>query len=133
MDLESGASLLKGECVYFITDGQAVKIGKTKYHPCSRLAQLQTGNPRELKLITVAYTNPQIYGMEIESFFHSVFRDHRIRGEWYDYDVMNELIDASSPLQDNAHWRKIELTTFWAGYLSEIWIKLLISKKISVN
>jgi hypothetical protein len=65
-----------GEIVYAITDGTAVKIGKcVGQHPRERLAELQTGNPRQLLL--VAYTHGK------ESVWHRVLARDRVRGEWF--------------------------------------------------
>lgn len=55
--------------IYFITqDNEYVKIGKTTNNPESRLNELQTGNPVELKLWV------SIPGdIEEERYLHSVF------------------------------------------------------------
>lgn len=62
--------------VYAITDGTAVKLGKSADHPTLRLATLQTGNPRRLRL--VAYT----IGLK-EQVVHKLFRRDRLLGEWF--------------------------------------------------
>src|SRR5262245_44306317 len=46
--------VLNSTLLYAITDGLAVKVGKSDGHPVMRLRTLQTGNPRELQLL--AYT-----------------------------------------------------------------------------
>lgn len=63
--------------VYFITDGEAVKIGKAN-NPKSRLAGLQTSHHKPLRFIA---TMPG--GSELERELHRVFSRFRIRGEWF--------------------------------------------------
>lgn len=61
--------------VYFISDETAIKIGKSD-NPLTRLSSLQTGNPRELKLLG---SSPLLE----ESDVHLKFNEYRIRGEWF--------------------------------------------------
>lgn len=61
--------------VYAISDGSAIKIGKTDGHPIQRLRSLQTGNPRPLRLL--AYTQGQ------ERLLHTYFSQEAIHGEWF--------------------------------------------------
>jgi len=63
--------------VYFISDGTAIKIGKTD-NPKGRLQSLQVGNPRELFLLG---TSPLLTEEEV----HTLFKNIRIRGEWFEY------------------------------------------------
>lgn len=67
--------------IYFVTDGEYVKIGFSDDNDgvSQRVSALQTGNARRLSLIA---TIPG--GIEEESILHSVFRDLRVRGEWFD-------------------------------------------------
>jgi len=62
--------------VYFISDGNAVKIG-TSDDPIRRLRDLQTGNPRLLDLLGISR-------LQTESEFHEIFKDYHLRGEWYE-------------------------------------------------
>lgn len=67
--------------VYIIQDGQFFKIGSTKNNPHKRLAELQTGNPRELRMHYWArlsnYKGWEIHLHErLSEFGH-------IRGEWF--------------------------------------------------
>lgn len=68
--------LNRGTLVYAITDGQAVKLGKSDGDPRVRLASLQTGNARVLQL--VAYTS----GLT-ERQVHRRYHRSRGRGEWF--------------------------------------------------
>jgi len=72
--------------LYFISDGEYLKIGKTK-HPKKRLANLQVGNPRELKIIGCFEVTDAIEENlceHPETFFHTLLKDYRESGEWFD-------------------------------------------------
>lgn len=77
--------------VYFIhedNDLSMFKIGKTECHPADRMEQLQTGNPRKLRIYRwIEVTN---HG-RVEEYLHTRFQDVHIRGEWF-YTTA-ELID----------------------------------------
>lgn len=65
--------------IYFITDGEYVKIGFTdKDDVQQRLSTLQTGNARELTLLGTMQG-----GRESEMLLHQVFSSLRVRGEWF--------------------------------------------------
>jgi hypothetical protein len=65
-----------GSYTYAISDGTAVKIGRSAAHPICRLAALQVGNPRELRLVawSVSVT---------EGEAHRRLHRWRLRGEWF--------------------------------------------------
>lgn len=67
-----------GMTIYFISDGEHLKIGYTKGSAQKRLTQLQTGNSRALQLVA---TMPG--GMETESELHNHFSPYRLTGEWF--------------------------------------------------
>lgn len=66
--------------IYFIQAGKngPIKIGHTESDIASRMAQLQTGCPYELKLLWTIHGN-----QEKEAEIHSDFEEERIRGEWF--------------------------------------------------
>ncbi len=64
-------------CVYFITDGVAIKIGYTTYFD-NRFRQLQAANHVKLEILAVL---PGKH--EDEKAFHRRFSHLRIRGEWF--------------------------------------------------
>lgn len=67
--------------VYFITDGEFIKIGVAK-DAQSRLKELQTGNPKELFILkTIEYDDGEVYYQE--SMFHKKFARSRAVGEWF--------------------------------------------------
>jgi len=76
--------------IYFITDGEFVKIGIAN-NPIERLLTLQIGNARELKpLFTIpiykrlSYFRDNYVANDLELFLHKGFGDNHIRGEWFD-------------------------------------------------
>ncbi len=77
--------------VYFIHEDRILdtfKIGKTENHPADRMDQLQTGNPRKLRL----YRWIQIENHSTaEEYLHVVFHESHIRGEWF--HITTDLID----------------------------------------
>lgn len=77
--------------VYFAYIGEAspvyIKIGFSKYDPNKRLKNLQTGCPFPIKLLGFV-----IGRMSQEEELHSVLKDYRIQGEWFDYSDYVERI-----------------------------------------
>lgn len=67
-----------GDGLYFIQEGEdgPIKIGRGEAE--GRMKALQTGNPRELR-VRAAVPNEGY----TEIFWHAVFKDARIRGEWF--------------------------------------------------
>jgi hypothetical protein len=61
---------------YAVTDGTAVKVGKSDQHPKDRLSDLQTGNPRPLLLL--AYTTKLT-----EAQVKERLAGEHLRGEWF--------------------------------------------------
>lgn len=81
---EYGIQYLHGRVagfVYFISDGEYVKIGKGL--PNARIKQMQTGNAREL---TVLFTIPvgQHMSGAAEYLMHQLFKPWHVRREWFD-------------------------------------------------
>jgi hypothetical protein len=79
--------------VYFLGDGELgspqtyIKIGKSQ-DPVSRMATLQTGNPRRLRIFTAIkerlVDTPTGEISLDESYFHNLFRFERIdSSEWF--------------------------------------------------
>lgn len=69
--------------VYCISDGTALKIGKTSNHPSNRVAELQTGNPRLLKLLAYVEADNVVVA-ELE--MHRKFSHLNVLGEWFSHD-----------------------------------------------
>ena len=62
--------------MYAISDGVAVKVGKSAAHPMTRLRELQVGNPNVLELLAYSVTTT-------EAAAHRRLAGSRIRGEWF--------------------------------------------------
>lgn len=78
-------------CVYFITDGNYIKIGIAASIP-SRVKQLQTGNPNKLSVMYLIDAKTQIEALRIEQKYHKFFEDKKKLGEWFDItdkDLLN--------------------------------------------
>lgn len=79
--------------IYLISDGQYTKIGATTYNPEKRRNELQTGNPRCLKILGTYITKNRFIQ---EQKLHNDFSHKNILGEWFDltdYDV-SEILDS---------------------------------------
>lgn len=72
--------------IYFLSDGEYIKIGYTKQDVYSRINSLQTGNAREL-----VYLGEIPGNIEVESNLHNRFKHLRVKGEWFKKDI--ELIE----------------------------------------
>lgn len=72
-------------CVYFVTDGQYIKIGVAASLP-NRIKQLQTGNPRRIKAIYVIKADTQRDSLRIENELHKAFKNNHILGEWFELE-----------------------------------------------
>lgn len=83
----------EGENVYFISDGDFVKIGKTTHSPLVRLSSLQTGNPRALMLLGVAFFGNGLDGTTLEWWLHGLLKEHCVRGEWFSLGALDALKD----------------------------------------
>lgn len=70
--------------VYFVSDGTAVKIGKTTGTVDGRVKELQTGNPRKISVLFAIPVKTESGAYDIENHFHLAFQDYRLSGEWFD-------------------------------------------------
>lgn len=69
-------------CVYFISDGEFIKIGVAASLP-NRIKQLQTGNPRKLSAMFIIETETQREALKIENDLHKYFSEKQCVGEWF--------------------------------------------------
>lgn len=70
--------------VYFIQQGHgAIKIGMSD-EPESRLAELQTGAPRKLRILLKIPFSSRREAFEFERTMHELFSEFRLSGEWFD-------------------------------------------------
>jgi hypothetical protein len=77
--------------VYCISDGTAMKLGKSADHPQNRLKGLQTGNPRMLSLMGFKQVPDRTAA---EAALHAKYHDTNILGEWFDFDkrILKEFV-----------------------------------------
>jgi hypothetical protein len=71
-----------GSNVYFISDGEFIKIGKAN-NVERRLKELQTGNPKELKILRIIKCTDEYAAYELETFLHSMLHSVNSIGEWF--------------------------------------------------
>ena len=104
----------KKSCVYLIEDNcnEVYKIGVTRRNVYTRLKQLQTGNPNELKLIDFFETD---YPFRLESLLHNKYKLQQAFNEWYyisKEDINNFLEDCKfyndmiEVMKDNIYFGK---------------------------
>lgn len=73
------------DCVYFITDGDFIKIGIASDLD-RRVRQLQTGNPRLLTVMAVIKCRSMDEARDLETFLHRSLSDLNILNEWFVFD-----------------------------------------------
>jgi len=71
--------------VYFISDGEYIKIGKA-VDPYRRLAEIQTGNPRRCSVVSMIPCYSSSAAHELERFLHNCYRSKSTVGEWFDIE-----------------------------------------------
>ena len=88
---------MAGVCLYLICGHgreneplRPVKIGIAA-NPESRIASLQTGSPRPLKILTYFDTPNREIAKKFESAFHKHYEAQRLAGEWFDIDPIEAL------------------------------------------
>ena len=69
--------------VYYISDGQFVKIGKAN-NVESRLCTLQCGNVRDLKVLAIIPCKDNKSATSVEGSLHAFYYKYRVCREWYD-------------------------------------------------
>ncbi len=74
--------------IYFITDGENIKIGRSK-NVEQRIKQLQTSNSINLKLLYYLETEDVTF----ETHVHNVCQRFRVKGEWFKPEAINHLIN----------------------------------------
>ena len=79
----------KEEFVYFIqsVNGGPIKIGYAE-NVNTRLNELQIGNPEELQVIKTIRG-----GRDVETTIHEAFKQYRLRGEWFNAEIYNEVLE----------------------------------------
>jgi predicted SpoU family rRNA methylase len=77
--------------IYVIAPAEAtvVKIGYTINKPSFRLGNLQVGNPEQLVVRWAGEGDERL-----ERHLHAVFKDYRLRGEWFDLSTFGDPVQA---------------------------------------
>lgn len=70
-------------------ESAVVKIGYTTNKPSFRLGNLQVGNPEQLVVRWAGEGDEQL-----ERHLHAVFKDYRLRGEWFDLSSFADPVQA---------------------------------------
>lgn len=72
--------------VYLIQSGirksDPVKVGMSK-HPEKRIKQLQTGNPKDLRILLIIKCESSSKAFLVEKSLHSILASTNIKNEWY--------------------------------------------------
>ena len=69
--------------VYFVSDGEYIKIGKAT-SPRNRLNGIQTGNPRKVEIIAMIPCESDRSAHDLERKLHWYYQEYRAAGEWFD-------------------------------------------------
>jgi hypothetical protein len=84
-------------CLYLICgEGRSseplrpIKIGIAS-NPEKRIASIQTGSPRRLKILTYFDTPNRDIAKKFETAFHNHYQAKRLAGEWFDVDPIEAL------------------------------------------
>lgn len=101
--------------IYFITDGEYVKIGVTT-DLNKRLRGLQTGNPRRLKVL---YSFTTDWPYTVESKLHKKYENKNVGNEWF--DILDDF-----PLYKDKYLRPIDIETILGA--SHTFVNKLINK-----
>lgn len=86
-----------GAYVYFMSDGQYLKIGKAKDYK-KRLSHIQIANARTIKIQYLIPVKDETCAFKIEGFLHRAYMSYQMNGEWY--DIMGKL--------QKIFWRKYD-------------------------
>lgn len=75
--------------VYFIGDGEAMKIGVSKVVE-NRVKSIQTGNPRKVRILWVMKP-VSMNAYDAEASLHRRLSEYRLEGEWFALDGFRSL------------------------------------------
>jgi hypothetical protein len=81
--------------VYFISSGDAVKIGVAK-NPEARLRDLQVGNANQLEILATISGA----GRHEEDSLHKLFEPFRLRGEWFQIQPILRWLEGEREVPD---------------------------------
>lgn len=79
--------------LYFMDNGQAIKIGISK-NPKKRRNQIQCNSHLPLKILrTISVAYYRHLAENVEKKAHKFFRKHRIKGEWFSREIIEQIDD----------------------------------------
>lgn len=61
-------------------DGKIYKIGVTQKNISERIKELDTGNPKKMRVVSEYITE---YPYKVETFLHHVYDSKQVKGEWF--------------------------------------------------
>lgn len=92
-EIDSSKGTARGS-IYFVqaVDGGPIKIGFSR-NPEHRLRGLQTGSPKELRIIALIPNKTR----QLEREFHQHLAEHRMSGEWFeDHNEVYKIVGKAS-------------------------------------
>ena len=113
--------------VYIITDGLAVKIGKSN-NPKKRIDQIQSGNPRHIVVLQIIETDDMDRAELSLHFWYRIFRGN---GEWFDLlplfgldqsDCIERALGAEKVIYDYSYSANLSTDSFETD-IAKIWIR----------
>lgn len=113
LDDETGDSI-----VYFVRSTSFMKIGHTREGLRERLRSLQTGNPHRLEVVATMPGGPTD-----ERHLHTSLSTFRVRGEWFDA----EIVECALELADD---KTAEAVARAAGELLSLALLLLWAQEV---
>jgi hypothetical protein len=92
--------------IYFVKDTftQAIKIGYSR-KPTQRIGTIQTGNPHKLMLLGTVPGTPAD-----EDSFHGKFAHHRLQGEWFNGEIIEEVLAIISEHKERREIKRNAMT-----------------------
>lgn len=86
--------------VYFIKGQRGnIKIGVSR-NPQERLDALQVGHAAKLKILEQFPFESRMQAFDMEAQLHRRYRRHRLRGEWFKYDMYLEFTGRLAKIQE---------------------------------
>jgi hypothetical protein len=125
------ASEKKAQKTYFIYDGEYIKIGRAR-SPRHRLKELQTGNPRELRLLVILPTDR-------EAEYHKRFSHLRVKGtEWHTpaEEIWHEVVSLQQAEEASSSAREAEIALMdekrWGLFCAKV-EKIIRNRRLKHN
>lgn len=109
--------------VYFIKGQRGnIKIGVSQ-NPQKRLEALQTGHSAKLKIIEQFPFESRMQAYDTEAQLHRRYKRHRVRGEWFKYDMYLEFKGRLEKIQERREREKRAKDTRIISETELAWVK----------